>query len=397
MGKRGTATLALLFAAGFCAYGCNHGSMIYVPLAVVSFGGDLFQAGLQATVFLAVAVALRFWFGPLADRRGPKPLMLAGMAAYTVATPLLGLCDTFPLVLAVRCVQAVGMAAFFPCALSAVSEAAFQRRSGLTLGLYRLVSSVALMVSAAALFPLVQAVGYGGSFAALGGLAAVGFLCVLAAPVARPCGEAEGSAAEGKASGAGLLASLRHILAMHSHLAVGVLGATFVAALGYGLISSFATPFVEQAAPAANAGLLMALVGAGGLAANPVAGWLVDRYPSLGVLVGFGVCLGVGTGLLALVPGVSALLPVAGLVLGIGYFGTVTSAVALIAKSVAPAGRSSFIAMQQNCIDAGAGLSGIFFGALFSLINPALVFALWGVVTTGAALGLAVGNGRRRE
>lgn len=104
-----------------------------------------------------------------------------------------------------------------------------------------------------------------------------------------------------------------------------------------------------------------------------------------------------GTGLLALVPGVSALLPVAGLVLGIGYFGTVTSAVALIAKSVAPAGRSSFIAMQQNCIDAGAGLSGVFFGALFSLINPALVFALWGVVTAGAALGLAVGNGRRRE
>ena len=80
------AALPLLFVAGFCADGCNHGSMIYTPLLVLDGGGDLFAVGLQATVFLALAVALRFWLGPLADRRGTKPLMALGLAAaYAVA------------------------------------------------------------------------------------------------------------------------------------------------------------------------------------------------------------------------------------------------------------------------------------------------------------------------
>ena len=109
--RRRDAALPLLFVAGFCAYGCNHGSMIYTPLLVLDGGGDLFAVGLQATVFLALAVALRFWLGPLADRRGTKPLMALGLAAYAVTTPLLGLCGTFAAVLVVRCVQAVGMAA----------------------------------------------------------------------------------------------------------------------------------------------------------------------------------------------------------------------------------------------------------------------------------------------
>lgn len=47
---------------------------------------------------------------------------------------------------------------------------------------------------------------------------------------------------------------------------------TLLSALGYGLVTNFATSFAEAAAPEANAGMLMALVGAGGLIANPLAG-----------------------------------------------------------------------------------------------------------------------------
>lgn len=105
----GRETLVLLFAAGFCAYGCNHACMIYVPLYVVALGGDLLQAGLQATVFLALAVALRFVIGPWADQKGAKGPMLLGLAAYVAGAPLLGLCHDFAAVLVVRCLQAVGI------------------------------------------------------------------------------------------------------------------------------------------------------------------------------------------------------------------------------------------------------------------------------------------------
>ena len=103
----GREALVLLCAAGFCAYGCNRSCMIYVPLYVVALGGDLLQAGLQATVFLALAVALRFAIGPWADQKGAKGPMLLGLAAYVAGAALLGLCHDFAAVLVVRCLQAV--------------------------------------------------------------------------------------------------------------------------------------------------------------------------------------------------------------------------------------------------------------------------------------------------
>lgn len=424
MDKRERATLPLLFAAGFCAYSCNHGCMIYVPLALVNSGSSLFEAGLQATVFLALAVALRFWLGPLSDKRGTKLFMVLGMGVYAITTPLLGVCQGFGAMLAVRCAQAIGMASFFPCALAAVSEVCNRQRQGMALGLYRLVSSAALMISASVLFPVVQRAGWGGAFALLGIVSACGLLCVVAACVPEPryvhgnadvCGKKEGHLAtripsaperahgsrprrrfvatpvdHRRANGSAPLSSLRLTMLAHRCFAAAVLGTTFAVALGYGCITNFAAAFVETIEPSANAGLFMGLVGAGGLVANPAAGWLADRRPTLAVLAAFGVCLGVSMMSLALAARFPIALLVVGFTLGMGYFGAITGALALIAKHVEPAGRSSFISMQQNCIDAGAGFSGLFFGGLLTVAAPAVVFALWGVATAAVSVGTAL-------
>lgn len=47
-------------------------SLTILPLYVLELGGSEFESGLQTTLFFLTAVLLRFYFGPLADRKGRK-------------------------------------------------------------------------------------------------------------------------------------------------------------------------------------------------------------------------------------------------------------------------------------------------------------------------------------
>lgn len=176
---------------------------------------------------------------------------------------------------------------------------------------------------------------------------------------------------------------------------VVALAVTLLSALGYGLVTNFATSFAEAAAPEANAGMLMALVGAGGLIANPLAGWLVDRRAASGVVAAFAAVMGAGVVLVAALPMLPALLAGAGLLVGIGYFGAVTSAVALLAKRAPEGRRASLISQQQNAVDVGIGVSGLLFGALIVATGAPVLFALAGFFLVVAPLAFMVLAARR--
>ena len=176
---------------------------------------------------------------------------------------------------------------------------------------------------------------------------------------------------------------------------VVALAVTLLSALGYGLVTNFAASFAEAAAPEANAGMLMALVGAGGLIANPLAGWLVDRRAASGVVAAFAAVMGAGIALVAVLPMIPALLAGAGLLVGIGYFGTVTSAVALLAKRAPEGRRASLISQQQNAVDVGIGVSGLLFGALIVATGAPVLFALAGLFLVVVPLALAILATRR--
>ena len=114
MSARDVLRVAPLCAAGFLAFGYNNVLMAVLPSYLTAAGMTLGEAGVQNGVFLILAVGLRFALGSVADRRGPRWAMLVGMASFAVGALMLALPLHFGTVLAARCVQAVGLALFWP-------------------------------------------------------------------------------------------------------------------------------------------------------------------------------------------------------------------------------------------------------------------------------------------
>jgi MFS transporter, DHA1 family, multidrug resistance protein len=87
---------------------------LYLP-SLPGIAADLgaSEAAVQLTIGLFVAgfAATQLVYGPLSDRFGRRPVLLGGIALYTVATVACALAPTIGLLLAARFVQAVGACA----------------------------------------------------------------------------------------------------------------------------------------------------------------------------------------------------------------------------------------------------------------------------------------------
>lgn len=351
--------IAPLFAAAFLAYGYNNIFMTLTPSFVVATGGTLAEAGLQNSVYLIAAVLLRFAFGPIADRWGTKLVMVAGLAAFVVGGALFPLCRGFGALAAVRCVQAIGLAAFWSSATATVSEAAPPEARGRWLGRYRLVTSASLLLGPVVAFDLVEAVGFAACFWTLAACAALALACVAAMRVPRLTA----------AGATGVRARSTASLSVPGVVGLAVAG-TLTGAMGYGLLFSFGGTFAMAAGAIENAGWYFTLVGVGGLVSNPVAGWLCDRTSPRRLFGAHLLLVAGGLALFAAVGAVPALLIASGLCVGYGYAGAMVCAQALIAQRVASKRQATALAFQQNAIDIGIASASALYGAAFSALGP---------------------------
>ncbi|WP_296009985.1 MFS transporter [uncultured Adlercreutzia sp.] len=393
--------LAPLFVAAFFAFAYNNVFMTLLPTFAVDRGATLAEGGLVNSVYLAVAVGLRFFVGPLADRVGTKPLMAGGLAAFVIGGALVPLCTGFAALVAVRCLQAVGLAAFWPTATATVADAATPERQGWWLGVYRFITSFSLLLGPVVAFALVDAFGFVACFGAMTACAVVALGCV--GVLRQGGGKSEGArlGAVAKADGAGTGAGTGAGVPFPRGVVVAVVGATFVAAMGYGLLFSFTRSFVAAVDPLMNAGWYFTLLGIGSLVANPVAGTLADRLPQRRLLGAWLLCAGAGVALIAVLGTMetaadAVAFAVSGLALGFGYGGAMTTAQALAAAHTAPRHRATVLSLQQNAIDLGIAGASALFGAVFAALGAASVlpFLAQGAVMAIVGLALALVRGR---
>ena len=388
MTKRGVVPLVGLSLAGFFMYGCNNVLMTLLPAFTLSLKATMVEAGLQGTVFLVVAVIMRFYFGPLADRRGPRFVMAVGAASFFVSCMLLAFCSAFWQLLLIRCIQAVGLSAFWPCAVAAVASIAPEGKAGLFIGSYRFGTAASLLFGPLAALMLVGERGYATCFAILAVLAAVAFALSLCFAPTGTGGDCDARAAR-KKDGMGTAKTLRSAFASGQRSLVVLLCVTAVVSLGYGLSMNFVVTFVEGAQAPINAGLFFSCFSLGGLLANPLAGWIADRCDRGALLAGTLACMGVGIGVVAFVPVVAPALLVAGFFAGAGSSGSTIVVLSTISARVDGRFRASALAVQQNVVDLGIACASTLFAWLFTIATaPELVFAGQALFAIASAIAL---------
>jgi DHA1 family bicyclomycin/chloramphenicol resistance-like MFS transporter len=356
--------LALLLAAltGMTALAIDM-SLPAMPQLRSVFGADVAAVQLTLSLFLAGYAAGQLVCGPLSDRVGRRPVLLAGLALFTAAGLACAAAGSLPVLVACRLVQGMG-ASVGPILARAVIRDRFGAREGAAV-----LSQVTVVMVAAPLvaptlggYVLVH-LGWHAIFLVLG---AAGAALWLASWRGLPESLPAGHAAEG-GPGA-VLASYRDVLrhrAGRAHL-----WATCFAYAGmFAYVSASPFVFIDGfGVPRQRFGLLFALTAGSMMAGAALNRALLARHsPDALLRRGAGLVLAAGAALLLAAwtgtgGAAGVLLPMMAYMLGMGLVQPNATAGAM-----APHGRLAGVAssLMGSLQTAGSSLTGFAAGSLY--------------------------------
>jgi DHA1 family bicyclomycin/chloramphenicol resistance-like MFS transporter len=242
-------------------------------------GADAGQSTLS--VFLLGLAAGQFFYGPLSDRFGRRPLLFAGAALYLAATVVCALAPNIETLIAARLAQALGGCAGVVISRAVIADLFKGEDAARALSLLMIVMGVAPIVAPILGASVLAAVGWRGIFWLQGAFAVA---ATIAAVVALP--ETRSPLIAARARLEGVVSAYAAVARNHGFLAF-VLTAAFAngCLLSYvgaapGLLEDWFGLNVHQV------GLAFALTGGTIIAFNQVNRLLLRRFPSSTVLVG---------------------------------------------------------------------------------------------------------------
>ncbi len=343
-----------------------------MPTAAAALGASDSALALNLTTFLAGLGLGQLIAGPVSDSRGRRPVLLAGLAVFTVSAVVCLVAPTVEVLVAVRLVQ--GMAAAFGLAIpnAMVTDYARGREAARLFSWIVIIGGVAPVVASLAGAQMLHLLGWRGPFVLLTAIGAFFLVCVAAwLPESLP---------REKRSAGGVRAALRTIGALSRD--ASFMGYTFTAALVY--VAFFAylggSTFVYQTVHGVSAStysILFAVNALGMLAAGQANHRLLARHSPRSLLaVGLTAFAVAGVAVL-----VAALLPGLGLwSLAVPFFVIVASLGVIV---------PDLTALTLSLHPEVAGTAAAYFGAL-RLALGALAMPLIGIGGSVSALPLGV-------
>ncbi|NIH81341.1 MFS transporter [Amycolatopsis viridis] len=300
-----------LYAAGFVtAFGAHS---IAAGLGAYTHGqhASLLTLGLLLAVYDGAEVVLKPVFGSLADRVGPRPVLLGGLLAFAVASAAFAVAGNPALVGLARLGQGAAAAAFSPAAGALVARLSPAKRQGRAFGGYGAWKGLGYTLGPVLGGALITLGGFPLLFAVLAGLAvAAAVWAAVAVPAVAPLPRARETVAGlvRRLGQGGFLRPTAALAATTGALAVGVgflpvsgaaagLGplATGAAVSVLAVCSSLVQPWAGRARDAGQLhdGTGMAL----GLAAAAAGLAVAALVPGAGGVLAAAVVVGAGVGL----------------------------------------------------------------------------------------------------
>lgn len=188
------AALGAAFANGWAVFGVR---VALVPLFVVeALHRTESWAGIALAVFAAGNALTLLVAGRLADRRGRRPLILAGLAVSAVATAVLGIVPSLAVFLAVSLVAGVGSGLVNPPVNAAVADVVGTRsRGGTVLAGFQMASDIGAILGPLVAGAVAQLAGFGTAFGLTALVVVLALALWLRAPETLP-GRSAGSHAD---------------------------------------------------------------------------------------------------------------------------------------------------------------------------------------------------------
>ena len=164
------ALLSVITALAFCGL---HMVVPALPLLVAVFADTPAHVQLVVSLYLAGIAAGQLVYGPVSDRLGRRPVLLAGLAAFLVGTVLCGAAWSLPALVAGRVLQALGACAGVVLSRAMIRDVYEREAAARGLALVMMAMTLAPAISPALGAYLAEWFGWRAIFVALGGLGGV--------------------------------------------------------------------------------------------------------------------------------------------------------------------------------------------------------------------------------
>ena len=175
------ASLGLLVLVTAIAPAALHMLVPSLPLLVVVFAASASSVQLVLTLFLAGIAAGQLAYGPISDRFGRRPVLIAGLALFLVGTVLCGLAWSLAALIVGRVLEACGGCAGMVLGRAIVRDIFDRERSASAIATITMAMSLAPSIAPAIGAYLAEWAGWRADFALLGVIGAT----VLALSVTR--------------------------------------------------------------------------------------------------------------------------------------------------------------------------------------------------------------------